>query len=94
MTDTITFEIDGSDGSTDEVSVPAALLEVLAEGDESSAETLGDLALLSCAQQLHAIMHHSPEEPDDDLRTVEEETMALFEDRFGVTFAEMTGHSH
>lgn len=94
MAASLTFTIDGDDGSTDEVAVPASLLEMLADGDESSAETLGDLAILSAAQQIHATMHHSPGEPDDELRAVEEETMALFEDRFGVSFGEMTGHSH
>lgn len=94
MTDTTTFTIDGDDGSTDGIDVPAGLLELLAEGDESPAETLGDLALLSCAQQVHAISHHSQAEPDEEVRAIEEETMALFEERFGRSFAEMTGHSH
>ncbi|WP_122091253.1 DUF7545 family protein [Halalkalicoccus subterraneus] len=94
MAPSVTFAIDGDDGSSDEVVVPTALLETLADGDETSAETLGDLAMLSAAQQVHAMLHHSPGEPDDDLRTIEEETMALFEDRFGVSFAEMTGHDH
>lgn len=88
------FTIDCDDGSADEIAVPASLLEMLAEGDESPAETLGDLAILSAAQQIHATMHHTPGEPDEELRAVEEETMALFEERFGVTFGEMTGHSH
>lgn len=94
MTDTITFTIDGDDGSTDELSVPPSVLELLAERDESPAETLGDLALLSCAQQIHALNHHSRGEPDEDIRTSADETMAVFEERFGMSFAEMTGHSH
>lgn len=91
---TTTFTVDGDDGSTDEISVPASLLELLADGDESPAETLGDLAVLSCAQQVHAISHHSQGEPDEEIETIEEEMMALFEERFGASFAEMTGHSH
>lgn len=94
MAPSVTFAIDSDDGSSDEVVVPTALLETLADGDETSAETLGDLAMLSAAQQVHAMLHHSPGEPDDDLKAIEEETMALFEDRFGVSFAEMTGHAH
>lgn len=94
MTDTTTFTIDGDDGSNDEIAVPAGLLELLADGDQSPAETFGDLALLSCAQQIHAISHHSQGESDDDVQAIEEETMALFEERFGASFAEMTGHSH
>lgn len=94
MVTTTTFTIDGDDGSTDEISVPAPLLELLADGDESPAETLGDLAVLSCAQQVHAISHHSQGESDEGIEAIEEETMALFEERFGASFAEMTGHSH
>lgn len=94
MADTITFTIDGDDGSTDAVSAPASLLELLADSDETPAETLGDLALLACAQQIHATVHHAQDDPVDDTRTIEEETMTLFEDRFGASFAEMTGHSH
>lgn len=94
MADTITFTIDGDDGSTDAVSVPASLLELLADGDDTPAETLGDLALLSCTQQIHATVHHAQGEPNDDIRTIEKETMTLFEERFGASFAEMTGHSH
>lgn len=94
MAETITFTIDGDDGSTDEVVVPASLLELLGEDDESPAEALGDLALFSCAQQIHGLTHHSQGEPADDVQTAERETMALFEERFGASFAEMTGHSH
>lgn len=94
MADTTTFTIDGDDGSNDEIAVPAELLKLLAEGEQSPAETLGDLALLSCAQQIHAISHHSQGESDDGTQAIEEETMELFEERFGTSFAEMTGHSH
>ncbi|WP_336364582.1 DUF7545 family protein [Halalkalicoccus salilacus] len=94
MSETVAFTIEGDDGSTDEVAVPAALLEMLAEGDEPAAEIIGDLALFSCAQRVHATVHHAEGEPDDDLAAVEEETMELFEERFGASFSELTGHSH
>lgn len=94
MPETVAFTIEGDDGSTDEVAVPAALLEMLAEGEEPPAEIIGDLALFSCAQRVHAAVHHAQGEPDEDLAAAEEETMALFEERFGASFAELTGHSH
>ena len=94
MSETVAFTIEGDDGSTDEVAVPTALLEMLAEGDEPTAEIIGDLALFSCAQRVHAAVHHAEGEPDDDLAAVEEETMELFEERFGASFSELTGHSH
>lgn len=94
MPETIAFTIEGDDGSTDEVAVPEALLEMLAEGDEPAAEIIGDLALFSCAQRVHGTVHHAEGEPDDDLVAVEQETMELFEERFGASFSELTGHSH
>ena len=94
MGETITFTIEGDDGSTDDVTVPAELLDLLAEDGEPPAEIVGDLALFSCAQRIHSAVHHARGEPDDDIVAVEEETMALFEERFGASFEEMTGHSH
>ncbi|ADJ15079.1 DUF7545 family protein [Halalkalicoccus jeotgali] len=94
MSTTTTLRIDGEDGSSDEIAVPASLLDLLADGEETPAETIGDLAVLSCAQQIHAISHHSQGEPDEEIQTIEEETMVAFEERFGATFAEMTGHDH
>ena len=94
MTETISFTIDGTDDSTDEVTIPKALLDLLSEGEEPTAEIVGDLALFSCAQRVHAAIHHSQGTPDEELLAVEEETMELFEERFGQSFAELTGHAH
>ncbi len=95
MADEITFSIDGNDGSTDEVTLPGTLLDLLAEsGEEPRAEVVGDLAMFSCAERIHSAVHHTQGEPDDDLAAAEEATMALFEERFGATFGEMTGHQH
>ncbi|PSP96233.1 hypothetical protein BRC94_13345 [Halobacteriales archaeon QS_5_70_17] len=91
--ETVTIRIDGPDGE-DDVTLPAELLEMLAEGDESGAEVVGDLALMSCAQRIHATTQHSEGEVDDRLEAVEATTMDLFEERFGMTFEEATGHQH
>ena len=91
--ETVTIRIDGPDGE-DDVTLPAELLEMLAEGDESGAEVVGDLALMSCAQRIHATTQHSEGEVDDPLEAVEATTMDLFEERFGMTFEEATGHQH
>lgn len=91
--ETVTIRIDGPDGE-DEVRLPADLLEMLAEGDESGAEVVGDLALMSCAQRIHATTQHSEGEVDPALQAAEETTMDLFEERFGMTFGEATGHQH
>lgn len=90
--ETVTFEIDG-DGETDSLTVPAGLLDAVAEDDQTGPEVLGDVAMLSLANRVHHIVHHG-DGTDPELEAVETATMDLFEERFGVTFAEATGHSH
>lgn len=93
--DGVVITIESPDGN-DEVSLPEPLLEILSENDESSAEVVGDIVILSCAQRIHAIAHHGANELEmsDELASVEDEMMDLFEERFDVTFAEATGHDH
>ncbi|WP_267639774.1 DUF7545 family protein [Haloarchaeobius amylolyticus] len=90
--ETITFTIE-SDDDSDEVTLPADLLDLLAEGDQSPAEVVGDIAMLSFASRAHHIVHHG-EGDDPELDAVEQAAMDLFEERFGVTFGEATGHQH
>ena len=94
MVDTATFTIEGPDGETDDLELPTELLDLLSEEGDTRTEVIGDMAILSFAQQAHAIVHHSQGETDENLQRVEEETLAQFEERFGVSFAEATGHSH
>lgn len=91
-TETVTYEIDG-ESETDSLTVPAGLLDVVAEGDQTGPEVLGDVAMLSLANRVHHLVHHG-EDTDPELEAIESATMDLFEQRFGVTFAEATGHSH
>ncbi|MFB6271247.1 MAG: hypothetical protein ABEH83_14990 [Halobacterium sp.] len=92
-TETVTVSIEAPD-SEDEVELPEELLEMLAEGDQSDAEVVGDLALFSCAQRIHATVHHSQGEADQKLQDIEEVALDLFEERFGQSFGEATGHQH
>lgn len=94
MTEDITFEISGDDGSDDSVTIPRAMLELLTEDDEPPAQVVGDLALFGCAERIHAVVHHAEGEADPHLAEVEEATMELFEDRFGASYGELTGHAH
>jgi hypothetical protein len=91
--DTVTVTIE-TDEAKDELTVPTELVEVLGEEGDGAANVVGDLALLGLAQQSHGIVHHSPDDVSDDLEDAEELTMELFEERFGQTYAEMTGHGH
>ncbi len=96
MTDdveTITFTIATPDGDDDEVVLPAGLVDLLAEEGQGPAETVGDIALLSFASRAHHIVHHG-EGADEQLEALEGRAMELFEERFGVTYAEATGHHH
>ncbi|MFC4543323.1 hypothetical protein ACFO5R_15445 [Halosolutus amylolyticus] len=91
--DTTTISISSDDGSSDDVTIPSGLVDLVAEGDQSTAETIGDVTLLSFASRAHHLVHHG-EEADPELEAQEERVMDLFEDRFGVTFGEATGHQH
>lgn len=91
--DDVVVTIAGPDDET-EVTLPESLFDVLSEGDETAAEVVGDILVLSCAQRVHALVHHGEEEIDEDLSPVEDRMMALFEEHFGVTFAQATGHDH
>lgn len=94
MVEDQTFTITAEDGTTDEMTLPAGLLDRLVRGDQTGAEALGDLATLAVAQQVHGLIHHGPDTADDELLALEEAVMERFEARFGTSFGEMTGHSH
>ena len=91
--ETVTLSIEG-DAETDEVTLPIEMLDLLREADESDAEVVGDLALFSCAQRIHATVHHAEGGDTERYRAIEERTMALFEERFGASYGELTGHDH
>jgi hypothetical protein len=91
--DTVTLTVESEEGS-DEVTLPAELINLLKEGEETPAQVVGDLAMMGCAQRIHATVHHSQGEVDPNIQRLEELTMELFEERFGASYGEMTGHSH
>lgn len=91
-TETTTVHIETED-SSDELTVPAGLLERFAEGDQTTAETVGDVVMLSVANNAHHWVHHD-EGGDAELEREEAAVMDLFEERFGMTFGEATGHQH
>jgi hypothetical protein len=93
MPDAVTVTIDAG-GDETEISVPEALISALSEPDDSPCDVVADLVVMSFAGRAHALLHHSEGEPDDDLREAEAEMMDRFEERFGVSYGEATGHSH
>jgi hypothetical protein len=92
-TESVTVTIETADAS-DEIDVPTALIDLLADGDESAATVVGDIAMLGIAQQAHGAVHHGQGEVDDEVAAAESRAMDRFEERFGRSFAEMTGHDH
>ena len=76
------------------VTLPRGLMTMLSEGEQTPADVVGDLALFGCAQRVHGAIHHGEEEADPELEAIEAVTMELFEDRFGASYGEVTGHQH
>lgn len=92
-TETVTISID-TDDDADELTVPAGLLDLIRDGEQGDAAVVGDVALLSFASRTHHLVHHGDGDPDDEILAIEETTMDAFEDRFGMSFEEATGHDH
>jgi hypothetical protein len=93
MAETVTVHLE-TDETSDELTVPVALIELLREGDEATPEVVGDIAMLGFAQQAHGAVHHGHGETSERVQDAEALAMDLFEERFGQSFAEMTGHDH
>jgi len=94
MVDTETYTIEGPDGDTDELELPEGLVDTLSEQGEDPTTVVAEIALLSFVQRSHAIVHHAEEDVPADLAEINEKAEQLFEERFGMTFGEATGHSH
>ena len=91
--DTVTVRIE-TEESGDKVEVPERIVELLSEEGDTATGVVADLVMLGIAQQAHGIVHHTEGEVDYELAQAEELTMELFEERFGQTYAEVTGHGH
>jgi hypothetical protein len=92
--ETVTIRLETDDDGSDEIEVPRAIVEMLGEADEDTTTVVGDLAMLGIAQQAHGLVHHSHGDTDPALEDAEELAMDLFEERFGQTYGEVTGHEH
>jgi len=88
---TVTVEADGEE---DIIDVPAGLIDRLMEDGETRADVVGSVALMALTSRAHALLHHTEGAPDDELADIEAVMQERFADRFGMTYAEATGHSH
>ncbi|MDS0259080.1 hypothetical protein NDI56_06710 [Haloarcula sp. S1CR25-12] len=91
--ETVTLTIEGEDDA-DELTVPSELLDLLRENDETDPAVVGDIAMFGLAQRIHGAVHHGQGEADQGIQDLEALTLDLFEERFGASFAELTGHDH
>lgn len=89
----LVFRIEGPDGGAEELVLPTALVDALGQGG-TPVETVADIATIEFASQAHHLVHHGGEGADARVEAAEERMLELFEDRFGVSFGEATGHSH
>lgn len=89
-----TFTIEGPDGETDTVTLPAGLVALFTDGDDPPAHIVGDLVQVAFTQRVHGLVHHGDDAVDEEIARIEEQALELFEERFGRSFAEVTGHQH
>ena len=94
MVETETYTIEAPNGDVEEIELPEGLADVFTEQGESPTAVVGDLLIQSFAQQAHGVVHHGQGEISPKMEAAEELTMELFEERFGRTYAEVTGHDH
>lgn len=94
MVNTQTYRIEGPEGNEDTVELPADLVELLREGEETGAQVIGDVVLQAFAQQAHARVHHADDGPTEELQEANDIIEELFEDRFGISLSDAMGHQH
>jgi hypothetical protein len=95
MVETETYQVESPDGDSDEFELPVGLVDVLAEQGEQKSAVAAEIALMGFVQRAHSMAHHGQgEKLPADLDEIAEKAEELFEERFGLSFAEATGHQH
>lgn len=94
MTSSRAVTITDTDGGEEQIELPDAVVDLLVEDEMSTAEGIADLVVFACAQRIHAVVHHAEGNPDEGLETAEAAMMERFEERFGASYGEITGHQH
>lgn len=94
MVETETYTVEGPDGDSDTVDLPAGLVDMMTEQGEEPSHVISDVILQAFAQQAHAIAHHSQGKTPADVEEINEKAEELFEERFGQSLQDAMGHSH
>lgn len=94
MVDTIQVSLE-TETDADELELPTEILELYRESpEETDAQIASDMLVMAFTERAHALAHHGEGEDMAEIQSIESDMMELFEDRFGVSYAEATGHSH
>ncbi|KAB1196779.1 MULTISPECIES: hypothetical protein [Haloferax] len=94
MVETETYTIEGPNGDSEELELPAGLVDIFAEQGEEPTAVVADIVVQAFAQQAHVVAHHSEGEGPSDIAEINEKMEELFEDRFGIALSDALGHSH
>ncbi|WP_435124928.1 DUF7545 family protein [Halobaculum sp. D14] len=94
MVDTETYTVEGPEGDSDTVELPAGLVDMMAEQGENPTRVITDVVLQAFAQQAHALAHHSQGETPDEVEEINAKAEELFEERFGQSLQDAMGHQH
>ncbi|MFW5965479.1 MAG: DUF7545 family protein [Halodesulfurarchaeum sp.] len=79
----------------DEIELPSEIIDLYREDpDETDAAIIGDMLVMAFTERAHALAHHGEGEGLESIEQIESQMLELFEKRFGLTYAEATGHSH
>lgn len=94
MTDSLTVTVE-TESDADEIEIPADLIDLYREQPgETDAQIVSDMLVMAFAERAHAIAHHGEGGDDETIQAIESDMMDRFEERFGMTYGEATGHQH
>lgn len=88
--DSIAVTID-AEGDQRTLDLPAGFVDSIREPEESAADVVADLVLLSAAQRTYEAVHYSEGGVPSEVEAVNDQIQALFEAEFGVTLQEVVG---
>lgn len=73
------------------VELPRGFVELLREGDECTADVVGDLLLLTSTQRIYETVTYSENDPGPEFERINDRLQELFEAEFDVSFHRVIG---
>ena len=89
--DDVTVTID-AEGDRRTIELPAGFVDIVREPDESAADVVADLVLLSAAQRTYEAVHYSEGGVPEEVEAVNDRVQARFEAEFGTTVRDVAGY--